>query len=143
MDREIAVGFGVVVVDCSWEKAADVFSIPIRGQNRRLPPLLPANPVSFGRIGRLSSLEALVAALYILGFRDDSWALLRLFKWAPNFIDLNREPLEAYAAAGGQEEILRKGEEFFPVPEYIPPMPKPRWTNPKVNKPRETFRLEV
>ena len=63
-DRNFLKG-GLVAIDCSWRKANEVFSKRFRGENRRLPLLMAANPVHYSHIGILSSVEALAAALYI------------------------------------------------------------------------------
>ena len=114
LDRPRAERFGITVVDCSWERVEEIRWKCIPGVHRRLPFLLAGNPVSYGKLGRLSSLEALVAALYILGFREQAFKLAALYKWAPKFIELNREPLEAYSQAT-PEEILKIEREFFPA----------------------------
>ena len=76
---------------------------------------MAGNPVSYGRLGRLSSLEALAAALYVLGFQEAAERLARLYKWGPGFLKLNREPLEAYRAAFSPAEVEATEKEFFPV----------------------------
>jgi len=113
-DRAAAERRGLSAVDCSWERAGEVAWKRIPGLHRRLPLLLAANPVSYGRLARLSSLEALAAALYILGFREQAERLLRLYKWGPSFLALNREPLESYGRASTLDEVLEAEKEFFP-----------------------------
>ena len=113
-DREKVLRYGIVAVDCSWRKAETVFSKHLSRNGRRLPLLLPANPINYARGGMLSSLEALSGALYILGLKEEAKELLKCFKWAPNFLELNREPLDAYASATNEEELARLMEEFFP-----------------------------
>jgi pre-rRNA-processing protein TSR3 len=112
-DREIALKNGIVVVDCSWKNVETVFSSP-REFGRRLPILLPANPINYARAGMLSSLEAFSGTLYILGFKGESQDLLRIFKWAPHFLELNKDPLEAYAEAKDEEQLITLMKEFFP-----------------------------
>lgn len=84
-------------IDCSWNRAQPVFEKNIRGQNRKLPPLLAGNPINYGIISRLSTAEALAAALIITGFREQGEKILSLFKWGPTFLSLNAEPLISYA----------------------------------------------
>ena len=97
-DRSLISQHGLVGIDCSWNKSQPVFEKNIRGQNRILPPLLAGNPINYGIIGKLSTAEALAAALFITGFREHAGKILSLFKWGPTFLSLNAEPLESYAA---------------------------------------------
>ena len=88
----------VTALDCSWEVLdAGVFSQ--WRHHRALPYLVAANPTNYGRPFRLSSAEALAAALYILGEPDQAAVVLDAFRWGPHFLVLNREPLDEYAAA--------------------------------------------
>jgi pre-rRNA-processing protein TSR3 len=110
-DRGLVLENGLVVVDCSWERVQGAFEIRMRGEGRRLPTLLAANPVNYAKAGKLSSLEAVAAALMVVGFRERGVGLLGLFKWGESFLTLNREPLGAYALAGsagamGEAEAL-------------------------------------
>ena len=71
----------------------------IPGEARRLPALLAGNPTNYAVRGKLSTAEALAAALFITHFTTEAERILSLFKWGPTFLALNREPLEAYAEA--------------------------------------------
>ena len=106
-DRASSVRSGIVAVDCSWEKAAEVFMTRFRGANRKLPSLMAANPVNYARIGSLSTAEALGAALYITGFPSRARQLLSEFRWGGTFFDLNGELLEKYARARNEQSIAR------------------------------------
>lgn len=88
-DIEPITQYGLIVIDCSWEKAELVFKGPYR-TGRRLPPLLAANPVNYGRWNRLSSVEALAAGLIITGFLDLAHELLSKFTWGNSFIEINK-----------------------------------------------------
>jgi pre-rRNA-processing protein TSR3 len=98
---------GIVAIDCSWEKANEVFMTRFRGANRKLPGLLAGNPVNYAKIGTLTTAEALSAALYIMGFRARAKELLSPFSWRRTFFDLNRELLEEYAGANSEESIAK------------------------------------
>jgi pre-rRNA-processing protein TSR3 len=105
--------YGLVAVDCSWERAQVVFGTRLLGTGRRLPALLASNPVNYAKLHKLSSVEALAAALYILGFKDEASRLLASFKWGENFLTLNREPLEYYSKVGTAEEMSHAEAQFF------------------------------
>ncbi|MCK4405732.1 MAG: DUF367 domain-containing protein, partial [Hadesarchaea archaeon] len=40
--------------------------------------------------------------------------ILNIFKWGPTFLDLNREPLEAYAHAKDSTEVVALQRQFMP-----------------------------
>jgi pre-rRNA-processing protein TSR3 len=105
---------GLLVVDCSWNQAKEVFFKKLGGKHRRLPMLLAANPTNYAKPGVLSSLEALAAALYILGEITRADTFLALYKWGPTFKTLNKEPLDAYKGARSEAEILKLEREYFP-----------------------------
>ena len=84
-----------------------------RLEGRILPLLLAANPVSWGKVGRLSSAEALGASLAILGLWDQARAVVEPFPFGKQFLDLNREPLEAYSRTNSRAEIVEIQNEFF------------------------------
>ena len=114
-DREQAERAGIVVIDCSWKYAETVFSSSSsRGNGRRLPVLLPANPVNYARPSMLSSLEALAATLFILGHEQEAKTILKIFKWAPHFLVLNSEPLTSYSQASDEIDMAGRIGEFFP-----------------------------
>jgi len=94
----------LTVLDCSWEVFDDL-QVPAR-RRRALPFLVAANPVNFGRPFRLTSVEALAAALCILGERAQAGDLLARFGWGMRFLEVNAEPLELYAAARDSREVV-------------------------------------
>ncbi|WP_460173954.1 DUF367 family protein [Vulcanisaeta sp. JCM 14467] len=98
-DRAIAESRGLSLIDCSWKRAVDIHSRLIHGRfiRRRLPLLIAANPTHYGKPYILSTIEAVAAALYIMGFRDEAMEVLKLYKWGPNFIIINQKYLERYA----------------------------------------------
>ena len=112
-DRVEAVRYGLVAVDCSWEKVRFTFSARLPGLGRRLPTLLASNPVNYAKPHKLSSIEALAAGLYIMGFSERASQLLSLFKWGQTLLSLNAEPLEAYSLASSDEEMRKAEAEFF------------------------------
>lgn len=107
------LGYGLVAVDCSWKKAEEVFVRDFTGLNRRLPLLIPSNPVNYGQISMLSSVEALAAALYIAGYAKEGEKILSIFKWGPHFFTLNKGPLEDYRSAKSEEDVFEVEKEYF------------------------------
>ena len=112
-DREDALNYGIVAIDCSWEQVSPVFGSQIPGAWRRLPTLLASNPVNYAKPHKLSSLEALAASLSIMGFREKASELLSLFKWGPTFLTLNAQPLEAYEDAPDESSLAEAESQFF------------------------------
>jgi pre-rRNA-processing protein TSR3 len=105
---------GVLVVDCSWNQAQEIFFKRLGGKHRRVPLLLPTNPVNYARPGMLSSVEAVAATLYILGEVEQAEAYLAIYKWGPNFLTLNHDPLESYRECKSEGKVLQQEREYFP-----------------------------
>ena len=104
---------GIVALDCSWEHVSVVFSrLKKPVISRILPLLIAANPTNYGKISKLSTVEALSAALYILGQKPEAVSLLAKFKWGKTFLDVNSELLEKYSNRQS-EEILAIQREYF------------------------------
>ncbi|RLI46195.1 DUF367 family protein [Candidatus Bathyarchaeota archaeon] len=112
-DRERLKRKGISAIDCSWIHADEVFELSMRGASRCLPYLIAANPVNYGVPTKLSTVEALAAALYIAGFRDAAERLLSLFKWGLHFITLNKDLLDAYAGAKDSGEVVELQKAFM------------------------------
>jgi pre-rRNA-processing protein TSR3 len=112
-DRKPIYDYGIVAIDCSWNKAEEILRKRFKGINRKLPLLLAANPINYGRIGQLSSIEALASALYISDFEDQAKEILSLFKWGESFMTLNESPLAEYKSATSNEEVYKIEKEFF------------------------------
>jgi pre-rRNA-processing protein TSR3 len=112
-DRDRIENFGLAALDCSWEKAEWFLSTHVRGTSRCLPVLIAGNPVNFGKPTKLSTLEALVAALFIAGFHEQASELLAMYKWGHTFLELNREMLETYAGAKDSTEVVEMQKQFI------------------------------
>lgn len=112
-DKERVERFGLVGLDCSWEKAEKVLLKHVRGTSRCLPVLIAGNPVNFGKATKLSTVEALAAALYIVGFEEQASRLLSIFKWGHTFLELNYERLESYRNARDSSEIVEIQRRLF------------------------------
>lgn len=102
---------GLCVLDTSWKSGR----LPrMRGyRERALPYLVAANPINYGKPVLLSSVEALAAALYIMGDEDQAAELLSKFKWGPTFLQLNAEPLRLYRQARDSREVVKAQAEFI------------------------------
>lgn len=112
-DRQRMEMNGLAAIDCSWVYTEDMFEIPFRGVSRCLPYLIAANPVNYGVPTKLSTVEALAAALYIVGLKEEGERLLSIFKWGHTFTELNRELLETYAKAKDSTEVVEMQKAFI------------------------------
>lgn len=100
-DSSIMERYGLVALDCSWNLSKDTLNRRIPGENRRLPTLLASNPTNYGIPERLSTAEALAAALYITGSKLHSKRILSIFAWGGTFFSLNQDPLKEYSESPG------------------------------------------
>lgn len=112
-DGALARSRGVAALDCSWNRGEEVLRELTGGERRALPFLLAANPVNFGRPFELSTVEALAAALYILGEEEEAERLLSKFGWGHSFLEVNEEPLRRYADAADSSEVIRIQEDYL------------------------------
>lgn len=114
-DADIARERGIVALDCSWKKIEQIVNIRRKMVPRSLPYLVASNPTYYGRPTILSTVEALSAALFILGDPVRAEEIIKIFKWGPTFLELNREPLEAYARAADSNEVVSVQQQFMPT----------------------------
>ncbi|MGC8675450.1 DUF367 family protein [Fervidicoccus sp.] len=107
---------GILVVDRSWnkilEKGGEVFPFKF-GVRRRLPIFIASNPINYGIAYKLSSAEALAAALIILGCIERAKEILSYFKWGENFFSLNSKLIIDYVKASNEKDVLEIEEEFI------------------------------
>jgi pre-rRNA-processing protein TSR3 len=87
-DKSIIRNYGIIVIDCSWKHIFNL-NLDKTSRDRKLPPLIAANPVNYGKWEKLSSVEALAAALYITGNNEDADLILSKFTWGIQFKNLN------------------------------------------------------
>lgn len=107
-DLKIAENNGILAVDCSWENAENSFNyLNERNHSRALPFVVASNPVNYGKPFKLTTLEAFATALYVLDEVELAEKILELYKWGPNFLSLNKEPLEDYRKAKNSAEIIK------------------------------------
>ena len=88
-DREIIDKHGLIVIDCSWKKIFNIQELTFKNE-RALPPLIAANPVNYGKWEKLSSVEALAAALLVIDFKKEANLLLSKFSWGNQFLEINK-----------------------------------------------------
>jgi pre-rRNA-processing protein TSR3 len=112
-DRERMEKFGLAALDFSWEHAERVLLKSVRGTSRCLPYLIAGNPVNFGSPTKLSTAEALAAALYIAGFKEEAYRLLSIFKWGHTFLELNKERLESYSKTKDSKAVIEVQKQFM------------------------------
>jgi pre-rRNA-processing protein TSR3 len=96
----------LTVLDCSWV-VLDTGAVSSWRIRRALPFLVAANPVNFGKPCTLSSVEALAAALYIMGEKERAGEILAKVSWGIRFLEVNREPLDLYAEAKDSTEVVK------------------------------------
>jgi pre-rRNA-processing protein TSR3 len=112
-DRRRIERFGLAALDLSWEHAERALLKSVRGTSRCLPYLIAGNPVNFGKPTKLSTVEALAAALYITRFEQEAAQLLSIFKWGHTFIETNQERLEKYANAENSADVVKLQKQFM------------------------------
>lgn len=105
---------GLAVVDCSWAQLEAVpFNKLPRGNERLLPYLVAANTVNYGRPYKLNCAEALAAGLWICGFREDARLVMSKFAYGDEFLRLNEELLDLYAACKDGQDVIRRQNEWL------------------------------
>ena len=72
-----------------------------------MPFLVAANPVNYGKPMKLTCVEALAATLFITGFPEECAIILSKFTWGLNFLEVNRDLLDAYAACTDSIDIVQ------------------------------------
>ncbi|TFG13047.1 MAG: DUF367 family protein [Promethearchaeota archaeon] len=87
-DRSIILKFGLIVIDCSWRNLNKIRNFKWMNE-RRLPPLIAANPVNYGKWEKLSSVEAIAASLLITKFEEEAKFILSKFSWGETFLKIN------------------------------------------------------
>lgn len=100
------------MLDCSWNQSEKIFEKHYTN-SRKLPLLIAANPVNYGRPEKLSSVEALAAALYLLGLAGMATDLLSVFKWGDQFWIMNTELLKDYIQCHDAEDFRIAARNYF------------------------------
>ncbi|MFX1386892.1 MAG: DUF367 family protein [Promethearchaeota archaeon] len=89
LDRDTVLKYGLIVIDCSWKNILNLKNLKYKNA-RKLPPFIAANPTNYGKWEKLSSAEALAAALYITKFFDLANLILSKFSWGNQFKEINK-----------------------------------------------------
>tara|TARA_B100000902_G_scaffold278175_1_gene264038 strand:- start:351 stop:881 length:531 start_codon:yes stop_codon:yes gene_type:complete len=109
-------GAAIVGLDCSWKQLEPSMKSILNNtklQPRTLPLALPANPVSWGKPGRLSTAEAMALCAAIMGRMDQAKRMLRPFRFGEEFLQLNAEPIATYQACTTNAELVESQWLFF------------------------------
>lgn len=112
-DKDRMLTSGLVALDCSWKEAESVFQVSKNGFQRALPYLLAANPINTYKPIKLSTAEAIAAALYIAGLVDKAQEIMSVFKWGPSFLTLNHEWLDEYQKCKTSSEVVEIQREIM------------------------------
>jgi pre-rRNA-processing protein TSR3 len=106
MRHDAKIAYSVTGIDCSWNLAENAFTKKFSGIPRKLPPLLAGNPVNYSKLNKLTTVEAVAAAVFILGYEEQTLELLSKFNWGHTFYELNEELLRDYSEVQFEEQIM-------------------------------------
>ena len=112
LNKEKTFIHSITGIDCSWNKAEKMFEEGFTGIPRKLPPLLAGNPVNYSKLNKLTTVEALASAVYILGYKELCSSLLLKFNWGHTFLELNENLLKDYQNAKSEDEIITIIKEY-------------------------------
>src|SRR5208282_272057 len=84
-----------------------------RAPHRRLPVLIATNPQHYGRVAQLNTVEALCAALYVLGRPEEAERVISGFAGGEEFLEVNRDRLERYSRAVAPDDITAAEKLLF------------------------------
>ena len=105
LNNEKTIFHSITAVDCSWSKADEMFEKKYPGIPRKLPPLLAGNPVNISKLNKLTTVEALASAAFLLGNEELCSNLLAKFNWGHTFLELNENLLKDYQNAQSEDDV--------------------------------------
>jgi pre-rRNA-processing protein TSR3 len=112
LNKEKSLFTSITGIDCSWALAEQVFQKDFVGISRKLPPLLAGNPVNYSKINKLTTVEAIAGAAFILGDEKLSQSLLEKFNWGHTFLELNENLLHDYQKVTSQDQVTEIIREY-------------------------------
>ena len=105
LNSDKTLAHSITGVDCSWNYADNIFEKSFSGISRKLPPLLAGNPVNYSKLHKLTTVEAIASAAFLLGHESLSHQLMKKFNWGHTFFELNENLLKDYQNASSEAEI--------------------------------------
>jgi pre-rRNA-processing protein TSR3 len=120
-DAALITTAGIAAVNCSWNRLDEIGNTPggNLGRHRKLPFLVAANPINYGKAFKLSTAEAIAGGLMIAGFADDAYRLTEKFSWHDEFWRLNSDMFEAYSKCQSSREIIQVQDMFMAPVERV------------------------
>ncbi|QLH08677.1 MULTISPECIES: DUF367 family protein [Candidatus Nitrosotenuis] len=103
--QDAAIAKSITGIDCSWNLAESAFTRRFSGIPRKLPPLFAGNPVNYSKLNKLTTVEAIAGAAFILGYAQLAIDLLDKFNWGHTFYELNEDLLKDYSEIKSEREI--------------------------------------
>ena len=106
-DAPILLQNGIAGINCSWNRLEEIpFGMLGRAAHqRKLPLIVAANTVNYGKPFKMNTAEAIAGSLYIAGYKEECRALLEPFSFGPEFLRLNMDALEAYSACSSAADV--------------------------------------
>ena len=105
LKQDSTIAKSITGIDCSWNFAENTFARKFHGIPRKLPPMFAGNPVNYSKLNKLTTVEAIAGAVFILGYEDLALELLSKFNWGHTFYELNLDLLKDYSKIKSEHEI--------------------------------------
>lgn len=115
-DKNKVLSSGIGLIDCSWNKINDFDFKKVKCNlylHRVLPTLIASNTINYGKPYKLNCVEAMAAALYILGFEEEAKNVFSGFSYGDEFFRLNKKALEEYAKCENEKEIKEVQKKYM------------------------------
>ncbi len=105
LKQDALIAKSITGIDCSWNLAENAFMRKFSGIPRKLPPLFAGNPVNYSKLNKLTTVEAIAGAVFILGYAQLAIDLLSKFNWGHTFYELNEDLLKDYSEINSEQQI--------------------------------------